>query len=108
MTKPRNPISWDECFMQMAYLMAMRSKDPSTQAGAVIVDQNKVIVGLGYNGFPRGIDEGQLPWSRTGGFTESKYAFVVHAERMPSTMLIRMCIVFYIAHFSRVMSVPKH
>lgn len=80
MTKPRDPISWDECFMQMAYLMAMRSKDPSTQAGAVIVDQNKVIVGLGYNGFPRGIDEGKLPWSRSGGFTDSKYAYVVHAE----------------------------
>ena len=40
--------------MQIARLIAMRSKDPNTQAGAVIVDENNVIVGLGYNGFPRG------------------------------------------------------
>ncbi|MCK6604574.1 MAG: dCMP deaminase family protein [Ignavibacteriaceae bacterium] len=80
MTQPRNPISWNECFMQMAYLIAMRSKDPSTQAGAVIVDENKIIVGLGYNGFPRGIDDGQLPWNRQGTLAETKYAYVVHAE----------------------------
>ncbi|KAB2908778.1 MAG: dCMP deaminase family protein [Ignavibacteriales bacterium] len=80
MTEPREPISWDECFMQMAHLIAMRSKDPNTRAGAVIVDENKVIVGLGYNGFPRKIREEELPWERTGAFTETKYAYVVHAE----------------------------
>lgn len=64
----------------MAHLIAMRSKDPSTQAGAVVVDENNVIVGLGYNGLPRGIGDDQLPWERAGGFLESKYAYVVHAE----------------------------
>lgn len=80
MPKRENYISWDECFMQMAFLMAQRSKDPSTQAGAVIVDDNNIVVGLGYNGFPRGIDDGDLPWDREGGFLQTKYAYVVHAE----------------------------
>jgi dCMP deaminase len=81
MISPRqNYISWDECFMRMAHVIAERSKDPSTQAGAVIVDQNNVVVGLGYNGFPRGIDSTTFPWERAGGFLETKYAFVCHAE----------------------------
>ena len=65
MQKPReNFISWDECFMRMANVIAERSKDPSTQTGAVIADQNNVVVGLGYNGMPRGIDSNKFPWER--------------------------------------------
>jgi len=75
-----NYLSWDEAFMQIARLIAMRSKDPNTQAGAVIVDENNVIVGLGYNGFPRGCSDDTLPWERTGDFCDAKYAYVVHAE----------------------------
>jgi len=73
-------LSWDETFMLMAELISQRSKDPSTQAGAVIVDENKIIVGLGYNGFPRGIKDEELPWERKGDFLDTKYAYVVHAE----------------------------
>ncbi|MFH0804649.1 MAG: dCMP deaminase family protein [Patescibacteria group bacterium] len=73
-------ISWDECFMRMAHVIADRSKDPSTQAGAIIVDDNKIVVGLGYNGFPRGIKDEQLPWDREGKLYDTKYAYVVHAE----------------------------
>ena len=81
MEKPRNNnISWDECLMRMARLIAQRSKDPSTQAGAVIVDANNVIYGLGYNGFPRGVDSESLPWDREGDFLNTKYAYVCHAE----------------------------
>jgi dCMP deaminase len=75
-----NYISWDECFMRMAHVIAERSKDPSTQAGAVIVNQNNVVVGIGYNGFPRGIDSDKFPWDREGSFLETKYAYVCHAE----------------------------
>lgn len=75
-----NYISWDECFMRMAHVIAERSKDPSTQAGSVIVDQNNIVVGMGYNGFPRGIDNDKLPWEREGSFLETKYAYVCHAE----------------------------
>jgi dCMP deaminase len=81
MEKPReNVISWDECLMRMAHVIADRSKDRSTQAGAVVVDQNNVIYGLGYNGFPRGIGSEDLPWEREGDFLKTKYAYVCHAE----------------------------
>lgn len=81
MQKPReNVISWDECLMRMAHVIAGRSKDPSTQAGAVVADHNNIIFGLGYNGFPRGISSNDLPWEREGGFLETKYAYVCHAE----------------------------
>lgn len=66
--------------MQMAHLIAMRSKDPNTQAGAVIVDENKIVVGVGYNGWPRGIKDESLPWERQGDLVDTKYAYVVHAE----------------------------
>ena len=79
--KPREEaISWDECFMRMAHVIAERSKDPSTQAGAVIATQNNVVVGLGYNGFPRGVDSEVFPWEREGDFVNTKYAYVCHAE----------------------------
>ncbi|KKP59618.1 MAG: dCMP deaminase [Candidatus Magasanikbacteria bacterium GW2011_GWC2_34_16] len=80
MITPRQSISWDECFMRMAHLIAERSKDPSTQAGAVIVNNKNVVVGMGYNGFPRGIESDQLPWEREGSFLDTKYAYVCHAE----------------------------
>ena len=47
-------LSWDEYFIMMAYLSSMRSKDPVTQVGAVIVNGQKRIVGTGYNGMPEG------------------------------------------------------
>jgi dCMP deaminase len=81
MQEPRkNYISWDECFMRMAHVIADRSKDPNTQAGALVADPQNVVVGLGYNGWPRGIDVESLPWERKGEFLETKYAYVCHAE----------------------------
>ena len=73
-------LSWDETFMQLSDLIARRSKDPNTKCGAVIVDEDNIIVGLGYNGWPRGIDNEILPWEREGDFCDTKYAYVVHAE----------------------------
>jgi dCMP deaminase len=80
--KRKNYLSWDETFMQMSYLIAQRSKDPNTQVGACVVDENNVIVGLGYNGFPRGCSDDNLPWGRERELklSETKYAYVVHAE----------------------------
>ena len=78
--KGDKPISWDDCFMRIAHTIAMRSRDPSTKNGAVVVNENKVVVGLGYNGFPRGVDDSQLPWEREGEFGDTKYPYVVHAE----------------------------
>ena len=79
--KPRSDaISWDECFMRMARVIALRSKDPSTQNGSVVANEKNIVVGLGYNGFPRGIDSEDLPWNREGDFEKTKYAYVCHAE----------------------------
>lgn len=66
--------------MRMAHVIADRSKDPSTQAGAVVVNQQNIVIGLGYNGWPRGIETDDLPWERDGNLYDSKYAYVVHAE----------------------------
>ncbi len=66
--------------MRMAHVIAERSKDPSTQAGAVVATSNNIVVGLGYNGFPRGIADGVLPWEREGSFLDTKYAYICHAE----------------------------
>ncbi len=75
-----NYISWDEYFMGIALLSAKRSKDPNTQVGACIVNEEKKIVGVGYNGFPMGCDDDELPWEREGEFLETKYPYVCHAE----------------------------
>ena len=73
-------ISWDEYFMGIAHLSSKRSKDPNTQVGACVVDQDNKIVTVGYNGMPRGVKDSEVPWAREGGFKETKYAYVVHAE----------------------------
>ncbi|PID52387.1 MAG: cytidine deaminase [Candidatus Moraniibacteriota bacterium] len=78
--KRKNCLDWDETFMLMSTLIAHRSKDPSTQVGACIVNENNVVVGLGYNGFPRGCHDDEFPWCRDGKTEETKYAYVVHAE----------------------------
>ena len=73
-------ISWDEYFMGVAILAGMRSKDPSTQVGACIVDSDNKILSQGYNGLPRGCSDDEFPWSREGDMLETKYPYVVHAE----------------------------
>jgi dCMP deaminase len=73
-------LSWDDYFMAVALLSAQRSKDPNTQVGACIVNGQKRIVGVGYNGFPTGCSDETLPWCREGDFLETKYPYVCHAE----------------------------
>ena len=71
-------ISWDEYFMGVALLAAQRSKDPNTQVGACIVDDQNRILSTGYNGFPYGCSDDVFPWDREG--KDTKYPYVVHAE----------------------------
>ncbi len=78
--KRQDYISWDEYFMGVAQLSAMRSKDPNTQVGACIVNAKKRIIGIGYNGFPTGCSDDELPWDRQGDFLNTKYPYVCHAE----------------------------
>lgn len=79
--KKENYLTWDEYFMAIAKLSAMRSKDPSTQVGACIVDKNNRILSIGYNGAPNGYNDDIFPWDREGNELETKYPYVVHAER---------------------------
>lgn len=78
--KRENYINWDEYFMGVALLSAQRSKDPTTQVGACIVNQKKRIVGIGYNGFPIGVEDDVFPWANDGDWLDNKYPYVVHAE----------------------------
>ena len=80
MEKRSDYISWDEYFMGIAMLSSMRSKDPNTQVGACIVNQDRKIVGVGYNGFPTGCSDDELPWAREGNWYDTKYPYVCHAE----------------------------
>ena len=78
--KRKDYISWDEYFMSIAKLSAMRSKDPSTQVGACIVSSDNRILSIGYNGAPNGFDDEKFPWAREGDSLETKYPYVCHAE----------------------------
>jgi len=78
--KRNDYISWDEYFMGVANLSALRSKDDTSQVGACIVNTRNRIIGIGYNGLPYGCNDDEFPWKRDGGFLDSKYAYVVHAE----------------------------
>ena len=74
-------ISWDEYFMGIAILSSKRSKDPSTQVGACIVNKDNKIISMGYNGAPTGYDDDKyMSWEREGNFLDTKYAYVCHGE----------------------------
>lgn len=79
--KRKDYLSWEEYFMGLAILSAERSKDPSTQVGACIVDENNKIISVGYNGAPIGYDDDKdMTWERDGDFLDTKYAYVCHSE----------------------------
>lgn len=73
-------ISWDEYFMGVAELSAMRSKDPHTQVGCCIVSRDHKILSMGYNGLPRGCSDDDFPWKREGPPLENKYFYTTHSE----------------------------
>ena len=78
--KRENYLSWDSYFIGIAFLSALRSKDPSTINGACIVDNENHIISTGYNGFPIGCSDDEFPWGRIGEEIDTKYPYVIHAE----------------------------
>ena len=78
--KRKDYIGWDEYFMGIALLSAMRSKDSNSQVGACIVSPENKILSLGYNGMPIGCDDDAMPWEREGDPLDTKYMYVCHAE----------------------------
>ena len=72
-----NEISkWDSRFLDMAKLVASWSKDPSTQAGAVIVNKDKIVVSVGFNGFASSMPDSEEYYNNR----EEKYSRIIHAE----------------------------
>lgn len=67
---------WIDYFLGIAKVVSQRSHDIHTQHGCVITDQQNRIIGVGYNGFPKGMDDTTLPTSRP-----EKYPWMIHAER---------------------------
>jgi len=67
---------WNMRFLEMAKMVGSWSKDPSTQVGAVIVDDDRRVISLGYNGFPKGVADNNRLEDR-----KEKYKMIVHAER---------------------------
>jgi dCMP deaminase len=67
---------WTDYFLGLAKVISQRSHDIHTQHGCVITDQNNRILGVGYNGYPRGLDDTKLPKNRP-----DKYPWMVHSER---------------------------
>lgn len=80
----KNVLGWDAYFMAIAILSSMRSKDPRTQVGSCIVDKNKRLLSVGYNGTVSCITDEEMPWDSLGEETNDimhiKNTFVVHAE----------------------------
>ena len=70
------PFGWDEYFMTMSYLVAMKSRDPSTKVGAVIIGPDHEVRATGYNGLPRGVKETEERYLNR----DYKYMAVNHAE----------------------------
>lgn len=66
---------WDDFFLQLANDVSDRSSDAQFHAGAVIVDRDHHILGVGYNGFMAGVDDEFLPNIRP-----EKYDWMLHAE----------------------------
>lgn len=68
--------NWTDYFLGLAKVISQRSHDIHTQHGCVITDINNRILGVGYNGFPKGMKDCDLPTARP-----EKYNWMIHAER---------------------------
>lgn len=70
-------MQWYKLFIDMADLVAQKSKDRSTKVGAIIIGANMEVLSVGFNGFPRGIDDNNESYHER----PTKYAITEHAER---------------------------
>lgn len=68
--------SWTNYFLGLSHIVAQRSHDIHTKHGCIITDSSNRILGVGYNGFPRGLDDTKLPTNRP-----DKYHWMIHAEK---------------------------
>ncbi|HLP79968.1 MAG TPA: deaminase [Acidobacteriota bacterium] len=71
----RDSLTWDEAIIGMATILSGRSKDSSIQVGSVLLNDQMRVIGMGYNGFPKGCSDDVYPWSRP-----EKYPYIMHGE----------------------------
>lgn len=67
---------WNIRFLQLARLISTWAKDPSTKTGAVIVAEDKSIISVGFNGFPKGMPDTPETYANR----EEKYSRIIHCE----------------------------
>jgi len=72
----RKPKDWSSVFFDIAFAIAQRSKDDSTQVGAVLVGEGCRILATGFNGPPSQIVDSLVPWDKR----PDKYAYIIHAD----------------------------
>ena len=78
---PHERPSWDDTILQMAYTISKRSPDTQTACGAIIVDERKHILSVGYNGWMPNIDDDLIPNVRAEDLDgPCKHDWVIHAE----------------------------
>jgi len=78
---------WDKRFIELAQFISCWSHDPSTKTGAVIVDSDNRLISVGYNGFPKGVDDSKERYENR----ELKYKMIVHCERNALLFAGRSC-----------------
>ena len=72
-------MNWDEFFFDMIDIIKTKSKDRATKVGTVIVSSDNAVLSIGFNGFPRGVnDDIDERHERT---PKGKYLWTEHAER---------------------------
>jgi len=70
-------VDWHSYYIGLANYVSLKSKDRSTKVGAVFVSENNSVLTVGYNGFPRGVDD-DVECRHT---RPQKYSYTEHAER---------------------------
>ena len=88
---------WDQYFMGLSHYASIRSHDEQTKVGCVIVNNENHVLSMGYNGFPKGVDDSGLPTKRP-----EKYPFMVHAEENAVSNLVAISgdeLKIYLTHY---------
>lgn len=67
---------WDVRFAQLAKLISLWSKDPSTKCGSVIVRPDRTVASVGFNGFPMGVNDSEELYADRA----VKLSIIKHAE----------------------------
>jgi dCMP deaminase len=67
---------WVARFTNLAEEISTWSKDPSSQVGAVIVRPDRTIASIGFNGFPRGVEDSPERIANR----DTKLLYTIHAE----------------------------